>query len=649
MLDDIDPLCTAHLSKYLDSLSSLSSPNSHSSSSSSSSISTPFSSCIPPLRCRMAAQPLLAAAAAVLLLVLAAASVTHASESHKFNDGEQVPMYVNKIGPYFNLHETYHYYSLPVCRPEKIKHRVLTLGEVLDGDRMAEALYMIKFKQNLVNEQLCTVKMNAEEVEKMASAIEDLYYFEFIIDDMPVRGFVGQLDEQVLPHTHRVLLWPHLDFVIEYNGNQIVAVAVDEKTVEVELPGDMSDGKPFEVTFTYSVVWKENTGIQFSKRGLSGKSFFPGTFEIHWLSIINSAVLVLLLTGFVTTILARTLRKDFARYARDDEIDVDEGDVTEDQGWKIIHSDVFRFPPYRSLLCAILGNGVQFLTLCFSLVALAMMGVFNVHRHGSMNAALVLVYALTCGVNGYVSNLFYKQLEGQKWAWNIVVTSCVFSVPFFIMWSIVNSTAWYMGSTQALPATTIIIIMLIWLCVGFPLTVMGGIMGKNHAGAFEAPCRTKNIPREIPSAPLYRSLPIHLVVGGFLPFSAISVELYYIFATLWGREHYTLWGVLMLVLFILLAVTVCISVTLTYFLLNAEDYRWWWRSIFSSGFTGVFVFAYAVFYYRVRSNMSGTLQTVQYFCYTSLVCYIFFLTLGTVGFLSSLSFTRYIYKNLKLD
>ena len=29
-------------------------------------------------------------------------------------------MYVNKVGPYFNPHETYHYYQLPVCRPEKV-------------------------------------------------------------------------------------------------------------------------------------------------------------------------------------------------------------------------------------------------------------------------------------------------------------------------------------------------------------------------------------------------------------------------------------------------------------------------------------------------------------------------------------------------
>ena len=65
--------------------------------------------------------------------------------------------------------------------------------------------------------------------------------------------------------------------------------------------------------------------------------------------------------------------------------------------------------------------------------------------------------------------------------------------------------------------------------------------------------------------------------------SAISVELYYIFATVWGREAYTLYGILLVVFLILISVTACISVALTYFQLSTEDYRWWWRSIFSSG------------------------------------------------------------------
>ena len=45
-----------------------------------------------------------------------------------YRDGEKVMLYVNKVGPYFNPQETYHYYQLPVCRPEKIEHRSLSLG-----------------------------------------------------------------------------------------------------------------------------------------------------------------------------------------------------------------------------------------------------------------------------------------------------------------------------------------------------------------------------------------------------------------------------------------------------------------------------------------------------------------------------------------
>jgi transmembrane 9 superfamily protein 1 len=59
-----------------------------------------------------------------------------------------------------------------------------------------------------------------------------------------------------------------------------------------------------------------------------------------------------------------------------------------------------------------------------------------------------------------------------------------------------------------------------------------------------------------------------------LPFSAISVELYYIFATVWGRDHYTLYGILFIVFLILIVVTMCISVALTYFQLSAEDHRY---------------------------------------------------------------------------
>lgn len=92
------------------------------------------------------------------------------------------------------------------------------------------------------------------------------------------------------------------------------------------------------------------------------------------------------------------------------------------------------------------------------------------------------------------------------------------AAPLFITWSVVNSVHWWSGSTQALPATTVLLLLGAWALVGFPLTVIGGIVGKNRAGSFQAPCRTRNIPRQIPAQPWYKHTVVHMAIGGFLPF-----------------------------------------------------------------------------------------------------------------------------------
>lgn len=65
--------------------------------------------------------------------------------------------------------------------------------------------------------------------------------------------------------------------------------------------------------------------------------------------------------------------------------------------------------------------------------------------------------------------------------------------------------------------------------------------------------------------------------------------------------------------------------------------------------TAVFAFGYSIFFMLYESNMTGMLQLSFYFGYNLLVCWAFFLTLGTVGFYASLVFVRKIYKNAKPD
>lgn len=61
------------------------------------------------------------------------------------------------------------------------------------------------------------------------------------------------------------------------------------------------------------------------------------------------------------------------------------------------------------------------------IIVMALLGMFNVHRHGAINSAAIVLYALTSCVSGYVSCCFYTQLNGQRWVWNIILTSSLFS------------------------------------------------------------------------------------------------------------------------------------------------------------------------------------------------------------------------------
>ncbi|GAY51794.1 hypothetical protein CUMW_136940, partial [Citrus unshiu] len=100
-----------------------------------------------------------------------------------------------------------------------------------------------------------------------------------------------------------------------------------------------------------------------------------------------------------------------------------------------------------------------------------------------------------------------------------------------------------------------------------------------HTIVYSTPCRTTKYPQEILSLPWYKSAIPQMAMAGFLPFSAIYIELYYIFASVWGHMMYTIYNILFIVFIILLIVTTFITVALTYFQFAAEDHEWWWRYV----------------------------------------------------------------------
>ncbi|PAN50694.1 hypothetical protein PAHAL_9G539000 [Panicum hallii] len=590
----------------------------------------------------MAASPAAAAALLALLALAAAGGVAADGSDHRYKAGEPVPLYANKVGPFHNPSETYRYFDLPFCSPEKVKEKSEALGEVLNGDRLVDAPYKLDFRVDLESKSVCSKKLTTEDVAKFRNAVAKDYYFQMYYDDLPLWGFIGKVEKGGKADP-KYYLYRHIIFDILYNNDRVIEINVHTDQSALV---DLTEDNETNVVFLYSVKWKE-TPTPFEKRmeKYSSSSNLPHHLEVHWFSIINSCVTVLLLTGFLATILMRVLKNDFVKYAHDEEA----ADDQEESGWKYIHGDVFRFPKNKSLFSAALGTGTQLFALTTFIFLLALVGVFYPYNRGALFTALVVIYALTSGIAGYIATSFYCQLEGTNWVRNLLLTGCLFCGPLFLTFCFLNTVAIAYSATAALPFGTICVIVLIWTLVTFPLLVLGGIAGKNSKSEFQAPCRTTKYPREIPPLPWYRKTIPQMAMAGFLPFSAIYIELYYIFASVWGHRIYTIYSILFIVFIILLIVTAFITVALTYFQLAAEDHEWWWRSFLCGGSTGFFVYGYCLYYYYARSDMSGFMQTSFFFGYMACICYAFFLMLGMVGFRGALFFVRHIYKSIKCE
>ncbi|XP_076906776.1 transmembrane 9 superfamily member 1-like [Bidens hawaiensis] len=560
---------------------------------------------------------------------------------HKYQSDDPITLWVNKVGPYNNPQETYNYYSLPFCRPSgNPGHKWGGLGEVLGGNELIDSQIDIKFQKNVDKTTICKLGLDESKVKQFKEAIENSYWFEFFMDDLPLWGYVGEL------HTDRNsdskhLLFTHKNITIQYNKDQIIHVNLTQ-----ENPKPLEAGKSLEMT--YSVKWTE-TNISFAHRFDVYLDYHFFEHQIHWFSIFNSFMMVIFLTGLVSMILMRTLRNDYAKYAReDDDLESLERDVSEESGWKLVHGDVFRPPRHLVILSAVVGTGAQLALLILLVILFAIVATLYIGR-GAIVTTFIVCYALTSFVSGYVSGGMYSRHGGKNWIKSMILTASLFPFLCFGIGFILNTIAIFYGSLAAIPFGTMVVVFVIWAFISFPLALLGTVVGRNWSGAPNNPCRVKTIPRPIPEKKWYLTPSVVSIMGGLLPFGSIFIEMYFVFTSFWNYKVYYVYGFMLLVFLILIIVTVCVTIVGTYFLLNAENYHWQWTSFLSAASTAIYVYLYSIYYYSEKTKMSGFFQTSFYFGYTAMFCIGLGILCGAVGYLGSNLFVRRIYRNIKCD
>ncbi|ETW02272.1 hypothetical protein H310_05822 [Aphanomyces invadans] len=589
--------------------------------------------------------------------------VAHADvESHEYEPKEEVVAWVNKIGPFNNPQETYTYNSLPFCKADGLElpeAHALGIGEILEGNELFNSGMKLQFAVDTPKTTLCSQTFSAKEAQEFIDAVDEHYWYQMSVDDLPLWGLVGRVvaddDEPEILEQFKVgdrLIYTHKRFSISHNGPNIIHVNLSYAEVATTIQANK------KINFTYEVSWTPTT-IEFDDRfdRYLEDEFFE--HQIHWFSIFNSFMMVIFLCGLVALILLRTLRQDYAKFAADDdELLLEPGQTSSmlkdegSSGWKLLHGDVFRAPRHLLLFCALLGTGAQLLVLSFLVILISIVSSLYMKPGGVVSVGLTC-YALSSLANGWASGASYHQFfyprVSKDWIKAMLLSAGLLPSVVFVSIFFINLTSIAYGTTYAIPFVTIVQVILVWFFVSCPLAVLGTILGRHGAAKRGFPCRVNKFPREIPEARWYlRPLVLGLLTG-VLPFGSIFIEMYFIFASFWNYKFYYVYGFMLLVFVILTIVTLCVTIVSTYFLLNAENYHWHWTSFSAAGSTALYVFAYSVYFYFFKTSMSGFVQTSFYFGYMALFCFAFFIMCGTIGYFGSSIFTKRIYRNIKVE
>jgi len=593
----------------------------------------------------------------------------------------------------------YDYYSLPFVQPHReIKEAPENLGEYLSGERIKTSPYHIT---TLVNENcklLRRVKATKEDCAAFEKAIEDQYNVNWILDNLPSAAAIDDEETKTQtttydigfpighPRIHNgkllgVELNNHAKISISYHAvgsdeARIVGFLVEPISVKHTYAGQWNEAagasqltscyrerpmppldsrrtplylnsNPDHIIWTYDVMWRPSK-IEWASRWDTYLSM-AGRYddEVHWFSIINALLIVLFLSGMVAMIMVRSLHRDITRYNRVMSED-ERAEEREESGWKLVHADVFRPPAHAVMYCVAKGTGMQLFGQAISVLLFSAIGFLSPANRGYMVIALLLLFVFMGVPAGYTANRTYKMFKGRDWQRVTLLTAMTFPGVSFCIFFVLNLFCWAEGSVRAVPFGSMCVMVLLWFGVSVPLVYIGAYIGYRKP-AIEFPVRVSSIPRAVPAQQWYMTTTFAIIIGGILPFGAVFVELYFILSSIWLGQYYYVFGFLLIVFTILSITCAEITIVLCYFQLCAEDYNWWWRSFLSSASTGVYIFAYSIFYFFTNLQAHYLVTALLYFGYMFVISFAMFLLTGCIGATSSLWFCSKIYSSIKVD
>lgn len=169
------------------------------------------------------------------------------------------------------------------------------------------------------------------------------------------------------------------------------------------------------------------------------------------------------------------------------------------------------------LLSAFVGTGIQLFVMLLITLLCGTIGFLSPENRGALLTLMILLFVFMGGFAGYWSTRFYKMFNQANWLHNAIATAVLYPSFAFAVFIVINIFLTFEGSSGAIPFSTIITLLLLWICCSSPLVLIGAFLGIKKK-AMKNPGKVNVVPSSIPKQPWYLESNILCLVSGVLPF-----------------------------------------------------------------------------------------------------------------------------------
>jgi hypothetical protein len=131
---------------------------------------------------------------------------------------------------------------------------------------------------------------------------------------------------------------------------------------------------------------------------------------------------------------------------------------------------------------------------------------------------------------------------------------------------VLNLFVWAQASSTAIPFSTLVGMVALWLLIQLPLVYAGSWVGYYRGQAWEHPTKTSNIPRQLPAQAWYSNSMYPVLLTGLVPLAVVFIELLFVFRSLWQDKsgYYYVFGFLSVISLVLMVTIVEVTIIAIY-------------------------------------------------------------------------------------